>query len=295
MKKIKISELPPFRSLKGLWTIGTDADNRSCKVSLEFIEEETTKAVNNAEKATQATNTAIANAQTATQNANTATANAIAATTAANTAKTNADTATSNANAATTNANNAATNANTTAAAAKKTAEDAATKAAADTAAAVSKATTATDAAKKATEEAQKATEDALDATTHAEGATFDAEQATAQVLATLTKLIPDGLVVVAPERLTFGNTAQPIVEARLSPEDAPLNVLFISDNEAVRINQKGQIRIVAIGTSEVQVIPTLNTRLAKTIVIKVEAPTARLVNNRKTLRFTQSGALFLN
>lgn len=39
MKKIKISELPLFSSLKGLFTIGTDDQNRSVKVPLEFIKE----------------------------------------------------------------------------------------------------------------------------------------------------------------------------------------------------------------------------------------------------------------
>ena len=54
MKKIKISELPLYSSLKGLFTIGTDANNRSVKVSLEFVEEQTTEAVKNAETATAA-------------------------------------------------------------------------------------------------------------------------------------------------------------------------------------------------------------------------------------------------
>lgn len=43
MKKIKISELPLYQSLKGLFVMGTDVNNRSVKVNLEFIESETTK------------------------------------------------------------------------------------------------------------------------------------------------------------------------------------------------------------------------------------------------------------
>lgn len=69
MKKIKISELPLYSSLKGLFTIGTDANNRSVKVSLEFVEEKTTEA----EKATDAANTATEEAQAATGEAKTAT------------------------------------------------------------------------------------------------------------------------------------------------------------------------------------------------------------------------------
>lgn len=54
MKKIKISELPLYQSLKGLFVMGTDVNNRSVKVNLEFIESETTKAVKDADTATAA-------------------------------------------------------------------------------------------------------------------------------------------------------------------------------------------------------------------------------------------------
>lgn len=36
MKKIKISELPLYQSLKGLFVMGTDVNNRSVKVNLEL-------------------------------------------------------------------------------------------------------------------------------------------------------------------------------------------------------------------------------------------------------------------
>lgn len=44
MKKIKLSELPICTSLKGLFTLGTDANNRSVRVSLEFIKSMVDKA-----------------------------------------------------------------------------------------------------------------------------------------------------------------------------------------------------------------------------------------------------------
>lgn len=44
MRKIKLSELPIYKSLKGLYTLGTDENNRSVRVSLEFIEEMADKA-----------------------------------------------------------------------------------------------------------------------------------------------------------------------------------------------------------------------------------------------------------
>ena len=126
MGKIKISELDKSTSLKGFYTIGTDSNNESVQVSLEFVGTEADRAKTNADAAATATtnaNTATANAEaataaakTATTNANTATTKANEATTKANTAAANADTATANANTATANAE-AATTAATDAAA----------------------------------------------------------------------------------------------------------------------------------------------------------------------------------
>lgn len=95
--------------------------------------------------------------------------------------------------------------------------------------------------------------------------------------------------------RITYGNTAENRIEATLTPNGTMPNIIFISDNEAVRIDQKGRIKVVGIGASEVQIIPTCNTDLAKTIIIRVEAPTLRMVNTRKKLRLISSGAIRLN
>ena len=97
MKKIKISELPLCSTLKGLFTIGTDSQNRSVKVSLQFVEDKTNTAVANAETATAAANTAKKNADTATANAQKATENAVTATNNAVKATTEAQTATKDA------------------------------------------------------------------------------------------------------------------------------------------------------------------------------------------------------
>ena len=104
MKKIKISELPLCSTLKGLFTIGTDSQNRSVKVSLQFVEDKTNTAVANAETATAAANTAKKNADTATANAQKATENAVTATN-------NAVKATTEASKSATQACNAATEA----------------------------------------------------------------------------------------------------------------------------------------------------------------------------------------
>ena len=79
MKKIKISELPLYQSLKGLFVMGTDVNNRSVKVNLEFIESETTKAVKDADTATAAAAKAAGLADEATKAATEASEKATAA------------------------------------------------------------------------------------------------------------------------------------------------------------------------------------------------------------------------
>lgn len=255
MKKIKVSELPPCTVLKGLYTLGTDANNNSVKVSLEFVEDK----ANAAQAAATAANTAATNATTAKNAANTA---AQTATTAAN----NANTATSNANTARDAANTAASAANTAAATANKAATDARTAEAA-------------------------ATEAAADADAAATAAT----QATEQLMYKLGTLIPTGLSVEPVPRLTIGNTQPVYICAQLQPTQAAKNLIFISDNRAATVTQDGRITVIGEGRSTVQIIPTLNTSLAKVIQVEVGQPTLRLVNTRTRLRLTAAGALRLN
>lgn len=266
MKKIKISELPLYSSLKGLFTIGTDANNRSVKVSLEFVEEQTTEAVKNAATATAAANKAAEAAKTATSETQTATKNAITATEAANTAAKNADAATAAAKTATANA---------------------------DTATAAAKA--ATTEAEKATDAAETATAEAQAATGEAKTATAAANKATSDVLAAFAGLIPSSLTVKYNERLTLGNIQPVYIKAELQPEGTLKNVIFLSDNKAVTVNPDGRVQIVAKGRSVIHVIPTCHTAIAKTIAVTVEEPTMRLVNTRSQMRFTQSGGIRLN
>lgn len=102
MKKIKISELPLYQSLKGLFVMGTDVNNRSVKVNLEFIESETTKAVKDADTATAAAAKAAGLAEEAAKTANAAALRADTAQgQAAQAAKTAADEATTLTKAAT--------------------------------------------------------------------------------------------------------------------------------------------------------------------------------------------------
>ncbi len=309
MKKIKISELPLYSSLKGLFTIGTDSNNRSVKVSLEFVEDETNKAVAKAEEATAAALTAKAETETATSEARTATSEA--------------QTATEQSLSQTALANTATVNANTAAQSALEAKQDA-EEATAAALTAKAETETATSEARTATSEAQTATEQSLSQTALANTATVnantaaqsaleakqDAEEATAAALtakaetetatsearivkvdiqAMLDRLVPTGLTVTAPERLTVTNTRPVYIQADLTPTDALKNIIYISDNKAVEVSLSGQLRVVAEGKSVVSVIPTCNTSLAKSVLIEVCKPTARLYT-AKTLRLTSGG-----
>lgn len=265
MKKIKISELPLYNSLKGLFTIGTDKDNRSVKVSLEFIEDQTEEAVANADAATKAAIKAKQEADTASQNANDATAAANQAAEQAETARKATETATNNAIRATAAAQNA-----------KKYADEATVK------------------AKEATLSANQATENANKAITAAEKATNVAVNATDKVTKFIERLVPTSLTVKPVPRITIGNENRFRIETLLTPENVAKNLIFISDNKAVAVSPDGQITIVGAGRSTVQVIPTLNTALAQVIQVEVGEPTARL-NTRSSLRLTSAGAFRMN
>lgn len=284
MKKIKVSELPLWNDIKGLFVMGVNSLNQSVKVSLEFIKEHTDAAVARADKATSdaqaataaanksktdcdaavaanntATNAAVKRATDAASAADTASANAVKAKNDAVTATNNANTATANANAATSKANTAATNAD----------------------AATAKAKTATENADRATSDAQAATE--------------RADEAKDNVLATIARVIPTALVVAAPESLTLGSAAAlPRIAAQLQPEGVMQNLIFIGDNKAVAVDAQGNLRVLAEGVSLVHVIPTCNTALAKSVLIHVHAPYVRL-SARNTLRLTSSGAFRFN
>lgn len=268
MKKIKISELPLYSSLKGLYTIGTTDKNQSVKVSLEFVETTTAQAIKDTQDAAENALDAKAQADTATANAKTATQNANTATAKANTAATNADTATSKANAAATLAESSA-----------------------------AKATTATTNANKATQEANTAKTETIEATNKATIATTNANKAAenalgakADITAMLQRLIPTGLEVSCINRITVSNPQPVYIKAVLTPTDALNNIIYISDNKACFVTTDGRIRVLSEGVSTIQVIPTCNTALAKTITIEVGKPFARL-NTLKSLRLSSAKA----
>ena len=250
MKKIKISELPICTTMKGLFTIGTDNQNRSVKVSLQFVEDKTNEAVANAETATKNAQAATEETKKATSAANTAAQKASESSAAADKSKAAADKATEEALKATQNAEKA------------------------------------TEAANTATEASKKATADTIKATT-------DAQAATAETLAKIAVLVPSGLSVECISHITWGNKTRIPIKAVLSPVTAMKNVIYLSDNRAVEVSIDGFITAVSKGMSRVNVIPTMNTALAKTFLIRVEEPTSRLTLSSQ-LRFTQAGGFRL-
>ena len=256
MKKVKISELPLFNNLKGLFVIGTDNLNRSVKVSLEFVEEQTTAAVGRADDATAKALTAKTATEQATAECKTATANADKATTAANKAKSDCDTATAECKKATSDTQ----------------------KATEATSTATTKANEATQAANDAAETANRAAETALIAKD--------------VVIEMMGRLIPTGLKVSCLERITISNVEPVYIKTELSPVTALKNIIFISDNRAALVSADGKITPISEGKSVISIIPTCNTALAKTILVEVGRPLARLVNSKSSLRLS-SGRLF--
>lgn len=199
---------------------------------------------------------AAATANAATTAANTATENANNAATAARTAKDEAEKATENANTAATSATTAATAARTAATYAETTADTAATKA-----------------------------EAAVNTTV---------ESLTKRMEELMALLIPTGLEVEAVGRMTLGNLAERHIEARLTPAEVKQNLLYLSDGKAVTVAQDGRLTAVAVGRSVVQIVPTLNTALARAIVVEVGEPTLRTVTST-ALRLTEGGGLLMN
>lgn len=273
VKKIKISALPLADTLVGLYTIGVNALNKSVKVSLEFLK----TAADKANDAAMAANKAKTAAETATEAAKTATKNANTATEAANTAAKNAtDKATA--------ADTAAKNANTKADAADK---------------AAGAATTAANTANsKAALADQKAT--AADNAANLAGETAEEARATIVRLEELEesivgqyKMIPTGMNLDYPPRITFRNTVPRRITYELLPTNTGRNVLFLGDDNAVSVQPDGSLTVNRTGISKIHVIPTENTSIYRTIQITVAEPELRRVKSN-SLRLMGNGSFRL-
>lgn len=273
VKKIKISALPLADTLVGLYTIGVNAMNKSVKVSLEFLK----TAADKANDAATAANKAKTAAETATEAAKTATKNANTATEAANTAAKNAtDKATA--------ADTAAKNANTKADAADKAAGAATTAAnTANSKAALAdqKATAADNAANLAGETAEEAR------------ATIVRLEELEKSLVGQYKMIPTGMNLDYPPRITFRNTVPRRITYELLPTNTGRNVLFLGDDNAVSVQPDGSLTVNRTGISKIHVIPTENTSIYRTIQITVAEPELRRVKSN-SLRLMGNGSFRL-
>jgi chemotaxis protein histidine kinase CheA len=273
VKKIKISALPLADTLVGLYTIGVNALNKSVKVSLEFLK----TAADKANDAAMAANKAKPAAETATEAAKTATKNANTATEAANTAAKNAtDKATA--------ADTAAKNANTKADAADKAAGAATTAAnTANSKAALAdqKATAADNAANLAGETAEEAR------------ATIVRLEELEESLVGQYKMIPTGMNLDYPPRITFRNTVPRRITYELLPTNTGRNVLFLGDDNAVSVQPDGSLTVNRTGISKIHVIPTENTSIYRTIQITVAEPELRRVKSN-SLRLMGNGSFRL-
>ncbi len=273
VKKIKISALPLADTLVGLYTIGVNALNKSVKVSLEFLK----TAADKANDAATAANKAKTAAETATEAAKPATKNANTATEAANTAAKNAtDKATA--------ADTAAKNANTKADAADKAAGAATTAAnTANSKAALAdqKATAADNAANLAGETAEEAR------------ATIVRLEELEESLVGQYKMIPTGMNLDYPPRITFRNTVPRRITYELLPTNTGRNVLFLGDDNAVSVQPDGSLTVNRTGISKIHVIPTENTSIYRTIQITVAEPELRRVKSN-SLRLMGNGSFRL-
>lgn len=273
VKKIKISALPLADTLVGLYTIGVNALNKSVKVSLEFLK----TAADKANDAATAANKAKTAAETATEAAKTATKNSNTATEAANTAAKNATDKATAADTAAKNANIKADAADKAAGAATTAANTANSKAAL----ADQKATAADNAANLAGETAEEAR------------ATIVRLEELEESLVGQYKMIPTGMNLDYPPRITFRNTVPRRITYELLPTNTGRNVLFLGDDNAVSVQPDGSLTVNRTGISKIHVIPTENTSIYRTIQITVAEPELRRVKSN-SLRLMGNGSFRL-
>lgn len=273
IKKKKISEFPLAKTLIGLFTIGVDSQNKSVKVSLEFLK----TSADNADKAAKSANTAATKATEATTAANNATKSA-------NTAATNAVSATDKAKEATQSANIAAENANTKADAADRAASSANQAAGL----ASSQASNADDKASKAENAANETAQ-----TNEVALATIARLEELEESLVGQYKMIPTAMAITYPKVITLRNPSALRIACELFPTNTGRNVLFLSDDNAVSVLPNGSIVVRRTGVSKVHAIPTENTEIYQTVEIKVVEPYMRKTA-QSAIRLTGSGNIRL-
>ena len=151
-----------------------------------------------------------------------------------------------------------------------------ATKEAQDAAVQVKKAgETAVETCNDATNGAKQATAEAQAATAQAEQSRQKLEEMAAQVEAAASN-IPTGLRVDCPEEITLGNTVTQRIAAKVKPDYAQQNVLYLSDGVACDVEPDGRIVPKRAGTSRVHVVPTAGVQYYQTKKIRIVPPRVR-------------------
>lgn len=102
-------------------------------------------------------------------------------------------------------------------------------------------------------------------------------------------KMIPTGMTLDYPARITRGNTVPKRIAYSLLPTNTGRNVLFLGDDNAVSVVPDGGIIIRKPGISKIHVIPTENTTIFKTVQITVAEPELRRVKSN-SLRLMGNG-----
>lgn len=194
-----------------------------------------------------------------------------------------------------------------------KTAADKANDAATAANKAKTAAETATEAAKTATKNANTATEaantaakNATDKATAADNAANLAGETAEEARATIVrleeleeslvgqyKMIPTGMNLDYPPRITFRNTVPRRITYELLPTNTGRNVLFLGDDNAVSVQPDGSLTVNRTGISKIHVIPTENTSIYRTIQITVAEPELRRVKSN-SLRLMGNGSFRL-
>ena len=104
---------------------------------------------------------------------------------------------------------------------------------------------------------------------------------------------IPTALECEAPQCITLGNTHVFAIEARLLPEKAAQNILFLGDDGAVSVAPDGKLTVNRAGESVIHIVPVARVELFKTVRIRVAEP-AMALTAAGSVRLSGNGGIIL-
>jgi hypothetical protein len=110
----------------------------------------------------------------------------------------------------------------------------------------------------------------------------------------TLGKIYPTSVSLTYPSKITFGNKEEHKIKYTLSPTTVLQNILFIGDNNAVTVQPDGNVLVNKVGKSYINVIPTGNTAIYKTIIIEV-VESGVIKKDENSIILLNNGNLLMN